>query len=584
LVVLTTLVFFRVHTHSFVNWDDPEYVTDNPHVAQGVTFPAVRWAFTESYAANWHPVTWLSHMLDVQLFGMNPGPQHLVSLGLHLAATVLLFWWLYSVTCRLMAAAVVAALFAIHPSHVESVAWIAERKDVLSGLFWMATLWAYTLYVRSPRIATYALVCVAFALGLMAKPMLITLPFVLLLLDVWPFGRLRVGTRNVAAAWPFVREKLPLFALSFASALITIIAQSRGGAVARLDAYPLTVRVANAVVSYVAYIVQLVWPANLAVVYPYRGAPPMWTVAGSFAVLCIVSVAAVRSRARHPYLLVGWLWYVVTLLPVIGLVQVGSQAMADRYTYLPGIGLFIAIVWGIQALIERRPRLGVVATPAAVLAVALYALAAHAQVRHWQNDLTLWGHAIDVTAENARAHNNLANALVASGDTGEAIAHYREAVRIRPTFAEAHGNLANTLATQGRVADAIAEYREALRLNPRDPFALNGLGAALDDAGRTSEAIEQYLEAIRVDPTFASAYNNLGVAYANQGRSRDAIGALSAAVRIRPLAADYQFNLAMLFEQAGLRDSARVHAALAVRANPAHASARALLQRLGGLP
>jgi hypothetical protein len=350
LVAITLAVYLPVRQFGFVNFDDPDYVSANAHIAHGLTRAAVLWAFTTGYAANWHPLTWLSHMIDVQVFGVNAGPQHLVNLLLHVLNTLLLFGLLHRMTGARGRSAFVAALFAVHPLHVESVAWIAERKDVLSTLFWMLTMWAYVAYVRRPSWARYLGVAIAFALGLMAKPMLVTLPAVLLLLDVWPLGRTGV-TRLLRPRRALVLEKLPLFALAAVSSVMTFLVQRRGGAVSTVDQYPWASRVANALVEYVVYLGRMCWPARLSIFYPYSQSLPGWSVAGSLVLLVALSVAVFRAGGRRPYLVVGWLWYVVTLVPVIGLIQIGTQARADRYTYVPLIGIFIMAAWGLPDLL-----------------------------------------------------------------------------------------------------------------------------------------------------------------------------------------------------------------------------------------
>jgi Flp pilus assembly protein TadD len=574
-------------THGFVNWDDPEYVTNNPMVRGGMTLAGLRWAFTTAHAANWHPLTWLSHMLDVQLFGLQAGWHHIVSVLLHLASTLLLFGWLRRTTGAVGRSAVVAALFAMHPAHVESVAWVAERKDTLSTVFWMTSLWAYTAYVRRPSRWRYLSVFVSVALGLMAKPMLVTLPFVLLLVDIWPLGRLSLGRPEGgerAGLRSLVMEKVPLFALAIASAIATFVAQSRGGAVARLEAYPLGLRAVNALISYVAYIGQAFWPARLAVVYPPRAVPAVWLLAAALATLLLISALVVRSAARRPYALVGWLWYLGTLVPVIGLVQVGSQPMADRYTYVPFIGLFIMVAWGAHDLFAVREPSRSALPFAATIAIVACAVLAHAQVRYWRDDLTLWTHALAVTEANSRAHNNLANALSDRGRVVDAIAHYREAIEIKPDFGEAHSNLANSLAGQGLVDEAVREYTAALRYRPTDPFAQNGLGSLLDEQGKVAEAISHYQAALHVAPDMAEVHNNLAVALTKQGRVDDAISEFLEAIRANPAGANFHYNLGVTLSQRGDTIQARRHLEAAVELNPGFDAARRALSALTSKP
>lgn len=580
-------IYAPVVTHGFVNWDDPEYVTNNAMVQRGLTAAGLRWAFTTSHAANWHPLTWLSHMLDVQIFGMQAGWHHAVSALLHMVSTILLFTWLRRTTGAAGRSAVVAALFAAHPSHVESVAWVAERKDTLSTVFWMSSLWAYTEYVHRPSRLRYFAVMVSVALGLMAKPMLVTLPFVFVLVDIWPLQRLILGRREGGerpALRRLVIEKVPLFVLAIASAIATFIAQSRGGAVARLDAYPLGLRMMNAVISYVAYIGQAFWPARLAVVYPPRSAPAAWSLAAAAATLVLVSALVVRAAKRRPYALVGWLWYLGTLVPVIGLVQVGSQPMADRYTYVPLIGLFMIVAWGGHEILSGRAALRRVAPVAATIALVACGILANVQVRYWRDDLTLWSYAIAVTGPNARAHNNLANALSARGRVDDAIAHYREAIAIEPEFAEAHSNLANSLVTRGLVEEAEREYRLALRYRPADPYAHNGLGSLLDEQGKVDEAVSQYRAALQAAPDMAEAHNNLGIALTKQGRFDDAIGEFLQAIRANPSGANFHYNLGVTLSQRGNVAEARQHLEAALQLDPSFDGARQALAALSSKP
>ena len=573
-------IYARVWHHDFVSYDDPKYVTENSVVSAGLTARGVSWALTTGTDANWFPVTWLSHMLDVQLYGMNAGGHHLTNVLLHIATTLLLFGLLYWMTGALGRSAFVAALFAVHPLHVESVAWVAERKDVLSTLFLMLTLWAYVWYVRQPRISRYALVILFFALGLMSKPMLVTLPFLLLLLDVWPLGRMGLGgdrsRRSGSArradqrsvALHLVREKLPLFALAIASSIVTFLVQRRGGAVAGLDAYPLSLRVGNAVVSYVAYIVKMLWPTRLAAFYPYPTSLPVGLVAGALVLLIGVSVVVIRAGRRYPYLLVGWLWYLGTLLPVIGLVQVGNQAMADRYTYVPMIGLLIIAAWGISDLLARGRYRNIALSTAAVLVIAACAITARGQVQHWRSTPELWTHALEVTAGNDVAHNNLGLALARQGKAAEAISHYTEALRIRPTYATARTNLGAALASQGKVDEAITQYTEVLRYKPEFAEAHIDLGAALADKGRIDDAIAQYTEALRLKPDFSEAHANLGVALASQGKLDQAITEYNEALRLKPSSADVHNNLGFALASRGKVDEAIAHYTEAVRLRP----------------
>lgn len=533
-------------THfGFIRFDDPTYVTENPHVLGGITPSSIAWAFTSGYGANWHPLTWMSHMLDVELYGVNGGAHHATNLTLHAASTVLLFVVMLRMSGAVWRSGVVAAVFGLHPIHVESVAWVAERKDVLSAFFWMLTLWAYARYVSTSRKSRYVLVLVAFTLGLMAKPMVVTLPFVLLLLDVWPLRRVELENWR-PSAWPFVREKLPLFVLSAASSAITFVVQRRGGTVASGVRLPLADRVGNAVISYVAYLAKAFWPAHLAAYYPYPAELPVGLLFASVVLLIAISAGAIAMSRRCPYLIVGWLWYLGTLVPVVGIVQVGTQAMADRYTYIPLIGISIMLVWGVGDLLRARRRLLAPAVAVGGGAVVAAAIATRLQVQDWESSAALWRHALDVTRDNYAAHTYYGNALATQGDLDGAIAEYGAAIRIRPDYPEAHNNLGPALAKMGRVQDAVAQFEEAIRLRPNYADAHNNLGVALASQGNFDAAIAEYTETLRLDPDHAHARANLGLAFAAAGRRADALRELQLALRMNPNDVDARNGLRAL--------------------------------------
>ena len=535
LVAVTLLVFGRVIRHDFINYDDPTYVTANPHVRGGLTWSNVGWAFTTRHAANWHPLTWLSHMLDVQLFGMNPRGHHITSVLLHVANTLLLFAVLRRMTNAVWPSAFVAALFAVHPLHVESVAWVAERKDVLSTLFWMLTMWAYARYAERPGVARYGLALLFFALGLMAKPMLVTLPCVLLLLDFWPLGRVRPGkedfTRTIAR---LCAEKLPLFALSAASCALTVWAQKAGGAVLSVDALPLPFRIGNAVLSYARYLGRTIWPADLAVFYPHPGAWPTWQLLGAGLLMLSMTAVAVWRIRRDPYLIVGWFWYLGTLVPVIGIVQVGGQSIADRYSYVPLVGLFVMIGWAGAALAGHFSSFKRFVAFAAGVVVAFTAAFAWKQTRHWRNSFALFEHALRVTSDNHIAHNNLGIALAERGKLDAAILHFQELVRIKPRFASAHNNLGIALASRGRTSEAIEHFKRAVEINPSFAEAQNNLGVALGNVGRLEEAAFHFSEAVKAAPGFADARYHLACALLEQRDAEAAAQHLREALRLRP--------------------------------------------------
>jgi len=495
LVLTVLLVYAGVWAFDYVNYDDPTYVVQNPMVNRGLTLEGIAWAFTSTRASNWHPLSWISLMLDVSLFGVSPGASHVVNVAIHAANAVLLLELLRRLTGALWRSAAVAGLFALHPLHVESVAWIAERKDVLSALFGLLTIGAYAAWTRDPRPRWYAITLGFFALGLTAKPMLVTWPFVLLLLDYWPLGR--------AAAVPMsglVREKLPFFALSAASCVATFLAQRAGGAVQDTERYPLLPRFANALVSWAEYAWKAFWPHPLAIFYPYPpGVPVLKTIAAA-GFLALVTTAVIRVARRAPYASVGWLFYLGTLVPVLGLVQVGNQRMADRYTYLPYIGLFVLVVWWLSDRFGSSDRGRRALAAAGVAALVACAALAWRQVRVWKDSITLYEHAVSAVPDNHAAHLNLGAALYQLGQAEAAAAHFREVVRIRPDWAPGHHSLGAAMLSSGRGEEAARELAESVRLLPsRVDYRLD-LAIALRAQGRAREAAAQLEEALRREP------------------------------------------------------------------------------------
>ena len=552
LVIAVLAVYWQVGDHEFVNYDDKDYITENQHVQAGLTLKSIAWAFTSTHAGNWHPLTWLSHMLDCQIYGLNPCGHHFTSVFFHILNSILLFLVFKRMTRAFWKSAFVAALFAIHPLHVESVAWVAERKDVLSTFFWMLTMGAYILYVENPGIKKYLLTVLLFALGLMAKPMLITLPFVLLLLDYWPLGRFN----KWSLALQLIQEKIPLFVLAAASSIVTFFIQQSGGAVESLDVLPLTIRISNALVSYVSYIGKMILPHNLAVLYPHPDMPPVWQVAGACLLLVFVSFIAVKTLKCYPYFAVGWLWYLGTLVPVIGLVQVGLQSMADRYTYIPLTGIFIIIAWGVSDLAAKwRYKKEGFAAASAILLSILMALTWF-QLKHWINSVTLFRHAINVTKNNSVAHNNLGTALKDHGKLSEAIKHYTEALRIRPKYVDAHYNLGNAFVRRSRISEAISHYTEAVRIKPNDAEVRNNLGSVLFKQGKVNEAIGHYSEALRIKPDFAEAQSNLKKISAFLNEIDETIKKVQGLLEVNPENPKLHYDLGTLYYKKGEFDKA----------------------------
>jgi len=561
LLFIVLAVYWQAGGNAFLGYDDDDYVTVNPSVLRGLTRESVSWAFTTFHVANWHPLTWLSHMADVELFGLDAGWHHRVNVLIHLVNTVLLFLVLWRMTGGLWQSAFVAALFGVHPLHVESVAWVAERKDLLSTLFWFLTMGAYTRYARSPGIGRYVPVALFLALGLMCKPMLVTLPFVLLLLDFWPLQRYGEGPFSMRAVSPLLLEKIPLLVLSAASCVLTYLAQSRGFTVISLGSVPVGARISNAIVSYVAYLGKTVWPGSLAVYYPHpafvHAGIPTWQVAGSVLLLGAATLLALRQRKCHPYLLVGWLWYLGTLVPVIGLVQVGTQALADRYTYVPLIGVFMIVAWGVPEALRgwrfRRQVLGAIGG-AVILALGI---TAWIQARHWRDGVSLFRHALNVTENNWVIWYNLGVTYQGLGQPGEALACFRKSVRIVPEFAGGWVRVGSTYDDLGQYQEAIASYREAIRVSPNYFKAWDNLGVVYDNLGRHLEAIACYRESIRIKPDNAMAWYNLGVAYSRLRQPQEAVKYYEEASRINPGFAGVWYALGVTYNRLGKPEQAR---------------------------
>ncbi len=514
LVAAVLAIYAQTAHHAFVSYDDPGYVTGNVSIRDGITWQSLRWAVTTTDFYNWHPLTWLSYLVDYHLYGLNPRGYHLTNVALHAANTLLVFAVFRRMTGDVWPSALVAALFGVHPLHVESVAWVSERKDVLSTFLALLTMGAYVRYAERRAAGWYVTALGFFALGLAAKPMLVTLPFVLVLLDYWPLRRLE---RRGEAVWRslgrLMTEKLPFVVLSAACSVMTVYAQSAGSAVAALDRFSLGVRAMNALVSYVAYLEKMVWPVGLSVRYPHPGAAlPVWKAVVAAGILLAVTAAVIRWLRSRPYVAVGWWWYLGTLIPVIGLVQAGDQAMADRYSYIPSVGIFIAVAWGLRdaSAVWPRARPAIVCLAAAV--VVMLTATAWNQTRYWRDSITLYEHSLSVIGGDPLLHYNLANELREQGRLDDAVRHYQDAIRFDPTYVAAHTNLGPILAQQGRTDEAIAHYATALSLTPDLAEAHNNLGMLLGEQGRIADAIPHFEEAVRLKPELEGARQNLEVA------------------------------------------------------------------------
>jgi protein O-mannosyl-transferase len=619
LVGLTLIVYAQSRHFQFVNWDDPEYVTQNATVLGGLNWPSVWWALTTGHTPYWHPITWLSHLLDVTLFGLDAGAHHMVSVAIHVVNSLLLFWLLRRLTGSVGRSVTVAAIFAVHPLHVESVAWIAERKDVLSSFFLLVASGAYLRYVERPSWLRYSWVAGAFALGLMAKPMIVTFPVLLLLLDYWPLGR-HGGAAEGRTSWrSLVTEKLPLLLVAAADGFVTVGVQAHVGAMPSLGVLPAATRASHVLVSYVAYASQAIWPAHLSAFYPQRPLGPV-LVALAAAALAGASGIAVAYRERCPYVFVGWFWYLVSLAPVIGFLQAGEQARADRFMYIPLVGLALIVVWGGLDLFKALKARPIVPVLVASLLVGICVPSARAQASTWQDSVTLWRHAITEASDNYKAYQKLAeaerdlgrldeaqrdyeHALALSppnspqyealihndlgllsereGRESAAIQEYVAALALDPTLVAGHINLADALAATGRPAEAVDHFTAALRLEPGAAEAFVGLGNILLEQSRAREAIEPFSTAIRLQPDLPDAHNGLGAALMETGDTTPAITELVEAIRLRPRFPSAEANLAAALIKAGRRDEARRHLEQALSENPNLEAARQLLAGLG---
>jgi tetratricopeptide (TPR) repeat protein len=621
-VVLWT--FYPAVHNDFVGYDDPEYVTANPNVQQGLHAQSVGWAFSATAAANWHPLTWLSHMLDCQVFGLRPSGHHFTSILIHAFNAALLFLLLNRITGNVGRSLVVGLFFGLHPLRVESVAWVAERKDVLSALFFLLTLFAYVEHairkseIRNPKSETssksqgqnnpsqsafhvsrsifraggwYILALVSFSLGLMSKPMLVTLPFVMLLLDFWPLGRLSgqggdsAGQQRHRPILHLLLEKLPFFLLAVSASIVTYFVQSRAGAV--LSRLPLVTRIENAVLSYCRYLGKLLWPADLAVFYPFPREFELAIVTVGALLLLSISVAALKVRHKQPFVIMGWLWYLGMLVPVIGLVQAGEQSLADRYSYLPSIGILIGVVWGVYDLAKGKLLPKQVAAVCTCSALVICAMLTRQQISVWKNSESLFRHALRVTRNNHLAHNNLGTALEKQNRLEEGRVELEKAIKEKRNYAEAYDNLGVVLQKQGQLDQAIAVHSEALAIMPGLAVAHNHLGLALAAQDRFDEAIKHYTEAVKLRPDYADAHFNLALALAHRGRLDESIAEYRQTLQLQPRSADAHNNLGTVFDKKGDLQLAAKEYRLAITFKPdyarAHLNLGLALARMGKL-
>lgn len=552
LALITVLLYWPTVGFEFIVVDDHQYVFQNSMVMKGLSWAGIKWAFTTMDAANWHPITWLSHMLDCSLYGLFAGGHHLTSVFLHATTTVLLFLVLKRLTGAFWPGAFVAALFAWHPTHVESVAWVCERKDILSALFMVLTIAAYGRYAAAPTARKYLLTLLLFALGLMSKPMLVTLPCVLLLLDYWPLNRLAPLPEQSQPSpcrprWPkLILEKIPFFLLSLLSSVLTVVAQHAGGAVQTLEQIPLSLRALNALAAYGAYLGKAIWPIHLSVFYPLPETLPVGLLLCSIAVIALGSYVVFRRRRTAPWLIVGWLWFLGTLVPVIGLVQVGSQAMADRYTYIPYLGLFIMLAWSADSLLKRLPSLKPVLVGAASVLLLACVVRSEIQLSYWHDSIRLFTHALSITKSSVFCEKNLSYALSEAGRGNEAIPHYEALLRLTPKDLRVRYDLGMALISAGQPAEAESQFSEALKYQPDSDKLHNSLGIALSQQGKLDPAAAEFEKAIQLNPQFPWPYLNYAAVLQRKGLAGPAVTNYTKALELQPQWAEALDKLAFL--------------------------------------
>jgi len=582
LVTACIAIYGQGIAHDFVTWDDGLYVTNNPHVQNGLTGPGLIWAFTTTKASNWHPLTWLSHMLDCQIYGLHPGGHHLTNLLFHATNTILLFLILAQMTNRPWPSLATAALFAVHPLHVESVAWVSERKDLLSTFCCLLAIGAYTQYVKKPTIVRYTALTILYALALMAKPMAVTFPFVLLLLDYWPLRRMTTsGTLPITRLGRLVAEKTPLFIVSFAICIVTYAVQKHSGSIITGETIPLRARLSNAPIAYIFYLAKMFFPKNLAVYYPHPlEVRPLGQVIGALALLFLVTALVLYTRKKQPYLLIGWLWYLGALIPVIQIIQVGRAAYADRYTYIPLIGIFIMISFLMADLAKTNTKRRKTIITAAACALLALTTAAAIQTHYWRDSLTLFTHAIKVAPQDPVAHTNLGLALANTGHTQEAIEHYNTALQIEPAYTIARNNLGILLENQGRYNEALEAYRETLRYDPHYLDAHNNLGAALLSRGHIEEAYQHFTQALQTEPENIQVQNNLAKLYFLQGKYEETIRICLSILELTPRNPDLHIDLGAALANTGQLDQAIAHLTQATQLDPTETKAYFNLGRI----
>jgi len=590
LILLIVMIYGQVGSFDFVNWDDGLYVTENVYVQNGISKEGFIWAFTTSHAGNWHPITWLSHMLDCELYGLNPAGHHYTNIAFHIANTLFLFFILFRITGALWKSAFVAALFAIHPLHVESVAWVSERKDVLSTFFGLLMIGAYYRYIKAPDFKNYLLVILFLSLGLMSKPMLVSFPFVLLLLDFWPLKRIQFknnydlqSERSSCYAskgiFQLIVEKIPLFILAVIFCILTFIIQRSGGVMVPLEALPLKTRIANALISYVSYVLKAIWPHKLAYYYPYSmGTFSVWQICGATLLITSVILGAIYLSRQYPYVLVGLFWYFGTLVPVIGLVQVSSQAMADRYTYIPLIGLFIVIVWGVPDILKKGQYRKIFLCVSAIIILSALTTRAFFQTSHWKNSIALFENAVKTNEKNNHALNNLITALTNNGRYDEAFLYLNRALKMNPQKKDLRMNLANILFLMGKPDEAISQYREILQTDTKNADVHYNLAYVLSTRENLDEAVLLYKETLKIDPKYSKAHYNLGNIYLDQGKITEAFMHYAEVIKLKPDYVQAYNKLGLIMFKQGKFNKAKVFFSKAIQIDPNYSEAHKNLE------
>lgn len=565
--LLTVAVYWQIQGHDFIILDDPSYIYNNNHVTKGLNIESVEWAFTQSHVANWHPITWISHILDYEFYELEPGGHHRTNLIFHTANAILLFLVLMRMTGGFWQSVVVATLFAIHPLHVESVAWISERKDVLSMFFMMLTIWAYIQYVEKRELKNYLLVVLFFVLGLMSKSMLVTLPFVLILLDFWPLNRMSGNFRQI------IIEKIPLFALAITSSLITFYVQQNDGATKSLAYYSIQSRIFNAITSYIEYLHKMVWPINLSILYPHPGQVLLtWKVTLSAVILIWITLIAVKIIRQAPFVLVGWFWYLGTLVPVIGFVQVGGQAMADRYTYIPLIGIFIIVAWGFPYLLKNIHQKKRILIVSSVVMTSIFAFASWSQAKYWKNSIVLFNHAIEVVDDENRnfalAYSSLGLEYYKNKEYKKALFNLKKCIKLDPDHWRCYHNIGETLVQKKELHKAIRYFKHGIKLNSKNYLGHNNIGVVLQRMGKLEESIKHFKKSIDLEPDQLLSYYNLGKMLSENNRNNEAIIQYKKALKNDPKSFMIHVGLGNALAQKGFYQKSIDHYKMALKIKP----------------